>query len=94
LVQVDTPDDLRVEPLVTQGTTDRWEKQWAVTTDQTPAAFLAQVDRTLATSNKWTRQAGAWTFKDPQGRDWNGTAAVEPLSAGKLKLTMKIARRG
>jgi putative intracellular protease/amidase len=93
LVQVKTSDGLRIEPLVTQGTVDRWEKQWAVTTDQTPAAFLAEIDRALETSNKWTRQAGAWTFKDPEGRAWNGTAAVEPLEAGKLKLTMKIARR-
>ncbi|MES1240871.1 MAG: DJ-1/PfpI family protein [Acidobacteriota bacterium] len=93
LVQVDTPDDLRVEPLVTQGTVDRWEKQWAVTTAETPTAFLARIDRTLETSNKWTRDAGAWTFKDAEGRAWNGSAVVEPLAAGKLKLTMKVARR-
>lgn len=94
LVRVDTPRDLPVEPLLTQGTADRWEKQWAVATDQPADAFLQQVNQLLETSNKWTREsAGAWTFKDDQGRAWNGTAAVEPLAPGKLKLTMKITRR-
>lgn len=93
LVQVNTKDGLRVEPLVTQGTVDRWEKQWAVTTDQKPADYLATVNQALETGNKWTREAGGWTFKDPEGRAWNGTAVVEPLSPGKLKLTLKIARR-
>lgn len=94
LVRVDTPRDLPVEPLLTQGAADRWEKQWAVTTDQTADAFLQRVNGLLETSNKWTREpSGAWTFKDGQGRAWNGTAAVEPLAPGKLKLTMKIARR-
>lgn len=94
LVRVDTPRDLPVEPLLTQGTADRWEKQWAVTTDQTAGAYLQMVNRLLETSNKWTREAdGGWTFKDGQGRAWNGTAAVEPLAPGRLKLTMKIARR-
>jgi hypothetical protein len=51
------------------------------------------VNRLLETSNKWTRDSNGWTFKDDQGRAWNGTAAVEPLAPGKLKLTMKIARR-
>jgi putative intracellular protease/amidase len=94
LVQVNTQDGLRVEPLVTQGTVDRWEKQWSVATDQTPADYLPKVNQALETGNKWTREAGGWTFKDPEGRAWNGTAVVEPLSPGKLKLTMKIARRG
>jgi putative intracellular protease/amidase len=93
LVRVDTPADLPVEPLLTQGTADRWEKQWSVATDQNAAGFQKQVDQILETSNKWTREPGGWTFKDPQGRAWNGTAAVEPLAPGKLKLTMKIARR-
>lgn len=94
LVRIDTPRDLPVEPLLTQGTADRWEKQWAVATDQPADAFQKQVDQLLETSNKWTREStGAWTFKDDQGRAWNGTAAVEPLAPGKLKLTMKIARR-
>ena len=94
LVRVDTPRDLPVEPLLTEGTTDRWEKQWSVTTDQSPDAYLQVVNQLLETSNKWTREStGAWTFKDDQGRAWNGTAAVEPLAPGKLKLTMKIARR-
>ncbi|HEX5719492.1 MAG TPA: DJ-1/PfpI family protein [Thermoanaerobaculia bacterium] len=94
MVRVDTPRGLPVEPLLTQGTTDRWEKQWSVATDQTPAGFQKQVDQLLETSNQWTRESGgAWTFKDNQGRAWNGTAAVEPLAPGKLKLTMKIARR-
>jgi putative intracellular protease/amidase len=93
LVQVNTRDGLRVEPLVTQGAVDRWEKQWAVTTDQAPADYLAAINRALETGNQWTREANGWTFKDPEGRAWNGTAAVEPLSPGKLKLTMKIARR-
>ena len=93
LVRVDSPSD-PVEPLLTQGTIDRWEKQWAVTTDQSADAYLQTVNRLLETSNKWTRESnGGWTFKDDQGRAWNGTAAVEPLSPGKLKLTMKIARR-
>jgi putative intracellular protease/amidase len=94
LVRVDTPADLPVEPLLTQGTTDRWEKQWSVATDQNVAGLQKQVDQLLETSNKWTREpAGSWTFKDDQGRAWNGTAAVEPLAPGKLKLTMKIVRR-
>ncbi|HEX3127929.1 MAG TPA: DJ-1/PfpI family protein [Thermoanaerobaculia bacterium] len=93
LVQVNTNDGFRVEPLVTQGAVDRWEKQWAVTTDQKPADYLASVNRALETGNKWTREANGWTFKDPEGKAWNGTAVVEPLSPGKLKLTMKIARR-
>jgi hypothetical protein len=94
LVTVDTHDGFRVEPLVTQGTVDRWEKQWAVTTDQAPADYLTNVNRALETGNKWTRDAGGWTFKDPEGRAWDGTAVVAPLSPGKLKLTMRIARRG
>lgn len=94
LVQVNTKDGLRVEPLVTQGTVDRWEKQWSVATDQAPADYLALVNQALEIGNKWTREAGGWTFKDPEGRAWNGTAVVEPLSPGKLKLTLKIARRG
>ena len=93
LVRVDTPADLPVEPLLTQGTADRWEKQWSVTTDESVAAFQEQVNGLLENSNKWTRESGAWTFKDDQDRAWNGTAAVEPLAPGKLKLTMKIARK-
>ncbi|HEX6863200.1 MAG TPA: DJ-1/PfpI family protein [Thermoanaerobaculia bacterium] len=94
LVRVDTPRDLPVVPLLTQGTTDRWEKQWSVATGESADAFLQRVNQLLETSNKWTREAnGGWTFKDAQGRAWNGTAAVEPLAPGKLKLTMKIARR-
>lgn len=94
LVRVDMPRDLQLQPLLTEGTTDRWEKQWAVTTDRSAADFLNQVNRLLETSSQWTRDSkGAWTFKDPQGRSWNATAAVEPLAPGKLKLTMKIARR-
>jgi putative intracellular protease/amidase len=93
LVQVDTPRDLPVEPLLTQGAPDRWEKQWSVITDQSATAFQEQVNGLLETSNKWTRDSGAWTFKDPQGRAWNGTAVVEPLAPGKLKLTMRIVRR-
>lgn len=93
LVRVDTPRD-PIQPLLTHGTVDRWEKQWAVTTDQPAEAYLQMVNRLLETSNKWTRDSnGGWTFKDAQGRAWNGTAAVEPLAPGKLKLTMKIARR-
>ena len=93
MVRVDTPSD-PVEPLLTQGTTDRWEKQWAVTTDQSADAYLQMVNQLLETSNKWTRESnGGWSFKDDQGRAWNGTAVVEPLAPGKLKLTMKIARR-
>jgi putative intracellular protease/amidase len=94
LVRVDTPRDLPVEPLLTEGTTDRWEKQWSVVTDKSPADFQKQVNGLLETSNKWSRESnGDWTFKDDQGRAWNGTAAVEPLAPGKLKLTMKIARQ-
>lgn len=93
LVRVDTLND-PVQPLLTEGTRDRWEKQWAVTTDQSAEAYLQMVNRLLETSNKWTRESnGSWTFKDDQGRAWNGTATVEPLAPGKLKLTMKIARR-
>jgi len=94
MVRVDTPQDMPVEPLLTQGTADRWEKQWSVATDQSANAFLQQVNQLLESSNKWTREStGAWMFKDDQGRAWNGTAAVEPLAPGKLKLTLKIARR-
>lgn len=93
LVQVKPPGTPRVEPLVTQGAVDWWEKQWSVTTDLTPADLLAQISQTLETANKWTRDGNGWTFKDPEGRAWNGTAAVEPLSHGKLKLTLKIVRR-
>jgi putative intracellular protease/amidase len=94
LVRVDTPRDLPVVPLLTQGTTDRWEKQWSVATDQTPADYQKQVDQLLETSNRWTRDSnGGWSFKDDKGRSWNGTAEVAPLAPGKLKLTMKIARR-
>lgn len=94
LVRVDTPRDLPVVPLLTEGTADRWEKQWSVATDQTPADYQKQVDQLLETSNQWIRDSnGGWSFKDDKGRSWNGNAVVEPLAPGKLKLTMKIARR-
>lgn len=99
LVQVDLPEGLKDgAPLLTQGTADRWEKQWSIATDLSVDDVRRQVEETLATANKWTRKpatdpgASAWTFTDQQGRNWNGVAAVEPLEPGKVKLTMKINR--
>lgn len=98
LVRVDLPDGEQGIPLLTQGTADRWEKQWYVETARPVDDVRREVEETLATVNKWTRKpaadagASAWTFTDEEGRNWNGTAAVEPMEPGKVKVTMKIAR--
>jgi len=47
----------------------------------------------LTPSNGSKNQIG-WQFKDEQGRDWNGSAAVDASSeSGKFVLTVKLARR-
>ncbi len=82
-----------------EGTTDRWETQWRLTTEKSGDEILKDLEP-VAVSEKWAPDASgkepgrSWRFSDPEGRAWKAAATVEPAPGDPKArvLTVRIAR--
>jgi putative intracellular protease/amidase len=82
-----------------QGTTDQWETEWRLASEQSGAEILKDLDSALA-KEKWApnaigkESARAWRFSDPDGRAWKAAATLEPVSGDPKArmLTVRVVR--
>jgi hypothetical protein len=98
------------EVLSTQGDVDHWEFKALFSKPDSASAILDLLNKKVITAMQHTRgpvslvssdatgDAGKsaidWKFADEQGRNWTGSATVEPASTqpGKFVVTLKLAR--
>ena len=77
-----------------EGTRDRWETTWKVTTTASAQALLERMDRAFADSG-WKKQGpGAWLYEGDGGA-WTETTRVEPSRGDSGKtwiVTATVAR--
>jgi putative intracellular protease/amidase len=92
-------------PLSREGTNERWENRWSVTTDSTAAELLEDVNRSIASNRgyakpraQWKRLADAgpatrslWTFADEHGAPWNGVVTVLPVANTPHRYTLSVS---
>ncbi len=89
--------------LHTEGTADRWEARWAITTAKPLAELQAVLVRYLTETGKWTPRespaaggAGthrAWRFVDAEQRSWEAEVELAPAAAaGEVGLVIRLAR--
>ena len=83
-----------------EGSADRWETRWKLTTDKPGREIVGDL-QALIQEEKWTAEtaqgsAAAWRFSDSDGRIWKGTASVEaaPSESKSRVLTVRLARAG
>ncbi len=90
-----------------EGTRERWETRWLVTTDLSPKDALARFESKLPEAKGWTRDASAasssanaartvWRYRDEKGEAWTATGTFEtvPGEAGKLAVVTRVVRGG
>jgi DJ-1/PfpI family protein len=88
-----------------EGTRDRWETRWLVSTDLSPKDALARFESKLPAAKGWTRDASTvapsansaravWRYRDDKGEAWTatGTFEVAPGEKGKLLVITRIVR--
>jgi putative intracellular protease/amidase len=86
-----------------EGTRERWETRWLVSSDLSPGEALARFESALPPAKGWTRDAteaasspsGArtvWRYRDG-GQTWTATATFEPGPVkGKLLVNARVVR--
>jgi transcriptional regulator GlxA family with amidase domain len=90
-----------------EGDRDRWETQWLLKTDLSPAQALARFEKSIPAANGWTRDAAAaaqatspgtarsvWRYRDEKGQSWVATATATPASGAegdKGRVLMSVA---
>jgi putative intracellular protease/amidase len=93
------------ESISREGTNERWENRWAVTSELSATQILDRVNAALADGKtygppghvKWARQdegkektRSAWRFVDEKGGQWQGAASVEPVAGEKNKYLLSV----
>lgn len=93
------------ESISREGTTERWENRWTVTSELSATQILDKVNASLAQGKtygppghvKWARQddskektRSAWRFVDETGGQWQGVASVEPLAGEKNQYRLTV----
>lgn len=85
----------------TEGTTQRWDVEFAGTSELDANALLDRVDQAFTRKGNWTPAGpvshgtparGAWTFTGSDGAPWRGTLTIEPGDHHQLTARLSIAR--
>jgi putative intracellular protease/amidase len=99
------PAGTSLKVISTQGGPDKWEVNWQVVGNASPAEVSKLVGDKLAADGKWIRQdsrkppddaMSAWKFTDEKGASWNGIVSVKPVAGERerLAVTIRINREG
>lgn len=84
-----------------EGSADRWEVRWTVTTATTQTDLRTALAHQLLEAGNWTAKIPAgpgalreWLFKDPDQRTWNAWLDLTPEEGrtGEYRLVIRVER--
>jgi putative intracellular protease/amidase len=82
----------------TEGTTERWETQWKLTTPTSAADLRAALDHFLTDTGHWTPRGPAagtartWSFQDDDRRAWTADVDLRPGKTGTYLLAIRLEK--
>jgi putative intracellular protease/amidase len=95
-------DGLTRTLLSSEGGADHWQSRYSIKDVSSMSEAFEHVNKTLATERKWIRQGAAnsnetaslWQFTDENGKQWNGTARIQPATddKGRFVVSLTIVR--
>ena len=98
LPNVDFPDGTRVKFLRTEGTTDRWEVDLAISTDMTHQELERHVETNLSANANWKQDHATddtsvkkWSFSGRDGKNWKAAVRIEDAKTEKNSYVLKVA---
>ena len=92
------PPGTKLSPVTSMGDTRTWEAEYAIESELTPEAFLAQIreqagrDSLLAVDDKTGPRQIAWEYPDENGGRWRVTSDASEASApGRFSVVVRLA---
>jgi putative intracellular protease/amidase len=89
--------DGRSTPVDSKGNKLEWEEMWTLQSERTPAALIADLEKSWAREKGWTKLESAdtrtsWKYVDAGGQTWNAWAAVTD-AGGQGRVTYSFGVR-